>query len=46
VKAAGAWKTGLLAKAVPIKKPYQTLINLYLRDCAETKRPPGWRESA
>ena len=27
--------------------PYQTLINLYLRDCAETGRRPGmhWRPS-
>ena len=26
--------------------PYQTLINLYLRDCAETKRRLAWKESA
>ena len=28
--------------------PYQTLINLYLRDCVATKRKPdlGWRASA
>jgi len=27
--------------------PYQTLINLYLRDCAEQRRKPGlsWRPS-
>lgn len=22
--------------------PYQTLMNMYLRDCAETKRRPHW----
>ena len=28
--------------------PYQTLINLYLRDCVATERKPdfGWRASA
>jgi antitoxin component of RelBE/YafQ-DinJ toxin-antitoxin module len=26
--------------------PYQTLINMYLRDCAETRRRPHWAESA
>lgn len=28
--------------------PYQTLINLYLRDCAESKKELdlGWKESA
>ena len=33
-----------LAKAVDI--PYQTLINLYLRECAEKKRKPSlsWQE--
>jgi uncharacterized protein (DUF4415 family) len=25
--------------------PYQTLINMYLRDCAETRRRPHWAES-
>jgi uncharacterized protein (DUF4415 family) len=25
--------------------PYQTLINMYLRDCAETRRRPQWAES-
>ena len=26
--------------------PYQTLINLYLRDCAESKRRLAWQETA
>jgi antitoxin component of RelBE/YafQ-DinJ toxin-antitoxin module len=26
--------------------PYQTLINMYLRDCAETRKRPHWTESA
>jgi uncharacterized protein (DUF4415 family) len=26
--------------------PYQTLINLYLRDCAESKRRLAWKETA
>lgn len=24
--------------------PYQTLINMYLRDCAETRKRPHWSE--
>ena len=33
--------------AVELDVPYQTLINLYLRDCAETARRPAmhWRPS-
>jgi uncharacterized protein (DUF4415 family) len=26
--------------------PYQTLINMYLRDCAETRRRPHWAEAS
>ena len=29
--------------AAELEVPYQTLINLYLRDCAETGRRPGMR---
>lgn len=29
--------------AAELDVPYQTLINLYLRDCAETGRRPGLR---
>ncbi|HEX2724892.1 MAG TPA: BrnA antitoxin family protein [Beijerinckiaceae bacterium] len=29
--------------AAELEVPYQTLINLYLRDCAETGRRPGLR---
>lgn len=25
--------------------PYQTLMNMYLRDCAETRKRPHWVES-
>lgn len=25
--------------------PYQTLMNMYLRDCAETRKRPHWAES-
>jgi antitoxin component of RelBE/YafQ-DinJ toxin-antitoxin module len=33
--------------AEELEVPYQTLINLYLRDCAVTGRPPAmtWRPS-
>ena len=33
--------------AAELEVPYQTLINLYLRDCAETGRRPAmrWRPS-
>jgi predicted DNA binding CopG/RHH family protein len=34
--------------AAELEVPYQTLINLYLRDCAESERRPAmrWRPSA
>ena len=31
------------ALAAELEVPYQTLINLYLRDCAETGRRPAMR---
>jgi len=31
------------ALATELEVPYQTLINLYLRDCAETGRRPAMR---
>jgi len=26
--------------------PYQTLMNMYLRDCAETRKRPHWSEAS